>query len=436
MSYRQGVLSGVAATLVVGGAAAGGWWLVAGKSADKPAADKPPGPASVAKVAKEDQFNTLTLTPEAEARLGLRVGSVEKMTVSRGRFYGGEVTVPAGHTILVAAPLTGQLRAASGGGVPVPGVTVKKGQPLFLLQPLLTPEARATLTATEVEADGQVKSAQSQLAAAGIALDRARRVLREGAGSQRIVDEAQALSDLARKSLEAASARRDLLLKVVGEVDQGSVAPVAIDCPADGILWNVSAAPGQTVPSGAALFEIVDTSTAWVRVPVYVGNLAYLDPAAAAAVGDLSGRPGDPSVPAKAVSAPPSANALSGTADLFFELDNHDARFRPGQRVGVTLTLTGGAAGPVAPWAAVVHDIFGGTWVYERVGERTYSRRRVTVRFVAAGVPAAALAEAAAVGPAAAVRPLAVLDEGPKAGTAVVTAGAAELFGTETGYAK
>ena len=50
------------------------------------------------------------------------------------------------------------------------------------------------------------------------------------------------------------------------------------------------------------------------------------------------------------------------------------------------------------------------------IGDRAYARRRVVVRYVANG--------------------LAVLAAGPPVGTAVVTDGAAELFGTETGFSK
>jgi hypothetical protein len=54
--------------------------------------------------------------------------------------------------------------------------------------------------------------------------------------------------------------------------------------------------------------------------------------------------------------------------------------------------------------------------VYEKTGDRSYTRRRVVVRYVAADT--------------------AVLESGPPPGTTVVTAGAAELFGTETGFSK
>ncbi len=63
-----------------------------------------------------------------------------------------------------------------------------------------------------------------------------------------------------------------------------------------------------------------------------------------------------------------------------------------------------------------MQDIYGGTWVYERTAEHVYVRRRVEVPYVVDG--------------------WAVLSAGPPAGAAVVTAGVAELFGTEFGFGK
>ena len=95
---------------------------------------------------------------------------------------------------------------------------------------------------------------------------------------------------------------------------------------------------------------------------------------------------------------------------------NAGGRLRPGQRVSVTLSLTGADQQNVVPWSAVLHDVHGGTWVYEALGEHVYARRRVEVQDVVDGG--------------------AVLARGPAAGTKVVSVGAAELFSTEFGPAK
>jgi len=70
----------------------------------------------------------------------------------------------------------------------------------------------------------------------------------------------------------------------------------------------------------------------------------------------------------------------------------------------------------VIPDSALLHDIHGGTWVYERTAPHVYARRRVEVRDTVGGV--------------------AILTRGPETGTPVVTTGAAELFGIEFGAGK
>ena len=58
-----------------------------------------------------------------------------------------------------ALAISVRLRIWKSSGMPAAGATVKHGQTLVLLDPLLTPEAKATLAASAVEAEGQVKSA-------------------------------------------------------------------------------------------------------------------------------------------------------------------------------------------------------------------------------------------------------------------------------------
>lgn len=414
MKYVQPIATAALALALAAAVGAGAWWLVTHKPAIS-SPDKPPPPAGVSKVVKEDELNTLNLTEEAEKRIGLAVTPVEKKAVRRVRVYGGEVTVPVGRTILVSAPLTGILKAPPSGEVKA-GQSVKIGQAVFHLTPLLTPDGRATLSAAHADAEGQVNTAKTQVNLTKIALDRAKRVLKEGAGSQRQVDEAQAAHDQAAKTLEATEARYGILKKVIGDAETGTTAPIPIEAPESGILRTVSALPNQTVPSGAALFEVIDISTVWMRVPLPVGDVDAIDRDSAAHVGKLSARSGTRLSSAKPVAAPPSANALAATVDVFYELPNADGKLIPGQRLGVTVPLADARESLTVPWSAVVFDIHGGTWVYEQVAPRRYTRRRVVVGYT--------------------VGTDAVLASGPSVGAKVVTAGVQELFGAETGFVK
>jgi biotin carboxyl carrier protein len=435
MSYRSGLITGIVSTALVAGAIGAAWWFATSKPHEQAKTEKPAIPATVPKSFKEDQVATVVLTPEADAKLGVQLASIVRKPMPRKRTFGGEITVPPGKSLIVSAPLAGTLKT---GTALTPGQVVKAGKPVLHLAPILDPVGKANLTASRVDAEGQVKTADEQLKLARITLERAKEVLAGGGGRQRDVDDASAALKVAEQTYAAAVARRDLLAKVLGELDSGTAAPIAVDAPADGILRNVSAMPGQTVPAGAPLFEVMSLDTVWVRVPVYVGDRDEIEDSVAT-IGPLTAPAGSVGRPAFSVPAPPTANPVVGTVDLFFWTLNPempDERwkalaggvgcfavapfvgqpFTPGQRVSVSLSLKEPADVLTVPWSAVVYDYFGGTWVYVKTADRTYSRERVLVRYVTGGT--------------------AVLDAGPAPGKQVVTAGAAELFGAESGFSK
>jgi multidrug efflux pump subunit AcrA (membrane-fusion protein) len=181
------------------------------------------------------------------------------------------------------------------------------------------------------------------------------------------------------------------------------------------VVRELRAAPGQTVAAGAPLAEIMRTDRVWIRVPVYAGDAASFARGAGATVHGLAGPQSGSTLRAVPVTAPPSADAAAASVDLYYEV--RGGSLRPGERVGITIPLAGAAAlGLVVPLSAVVRDMSGGSWVYERADSVTFVRRRVEVARVVDG--------------------RAVLSLGPALGTPVVTAGAAELFGTEFGAGK
>jgi RND family efflux transporter MFP subunit len=273
---------------------------------------------------------------------------------------------------------------------------------LFSLTPILAPDSLANLAAARVEAEGNVEKAKVQAAAAKVTFDRAQLLLGDRAGSQRSADEARAALALAEVTLKAAEAKRDVLARAVTSLEGGGVTPIPLPAPLDGVLWDLRTAAGQTVAAGTPLFEVHSLLRLWVRVPVYVGDAAKFVQGADAQV---MGRA------AKLVLAPPRGDAAAATVDFVYEVDNADGTLRPGQRVEAILPLREEEDALVAPWAAVVHDAYGGSWVYERTAERTFARRRVEVRRV--------------------VGREAVLRTDLKPGAPVVSAGAAELFGRE-----
>ena len=162
------------------------------------------------------------------------------------------------------------------------------------------------------------------------------------------------------------------------------------------------------------MFEIEDLSAVWVRVPVYAGEAQTIVSKASVTVRALSGE--GPSWTAQPVAAPPSADSSAATVHLYYRLPNENLRFKPGEKMTVTLPATGTGRWIEIPWSAVVFDTNGGTWVYQSLGDTHYSRRRVSVDHSAGG--------------------RAFLTAGLSAGTPVVAEGAAELWGFEFGTGK
>jgi len=304
------------------------------------------------------------------------------------------------------------------------------GQAVFSLVPLLSPErdvptpaervqmanARASLVSAQIVAEGDVKQAQVEVDAAQIAMRRAQRLLQDKAGSARAVDEANAAFEIAQKKHEAARTRKRVLDSLTLDAEKGELRTVQIVAPERGIVRTLSATRGQTVTTGTPLFEVVNLDTVWIRVPVYVGQLDQIVTTADAKIGDLKGGSEADLQTAKPIAAPPSADPLSSTVDLYYELSNRKGTLHPGERIGVTLPLKGDSESLVVPTAAVLRDIHGTAWVYERVDAQVFRRRRVLVSYTSDD--------------------LAVLASGPEAGTEVVVDGAAELFGTEFGTGK
>ena len=104
------------------------------------ASAKPAAPSKVTAPTKEADLATVTLTPEAETRLGLGLAEVERKRVPRTTTYGGVVEVPAGGQITVASPFNGVLKAPEGDGRPHAGPSGQAGADD--LQPGADPDAR------------------------------------------------------------------------------------------------------------------------------------------------------------------------------------------------------------------------------------------------------------------------------------------------------
>ncbi len=383
---------------------------------------EPPAKVAVSKLRTEADLVVVTLKPEAETRLGIATAQVVRKPTPRSLTIGGDVVVPPGRASIVSAPQTGMLVIPDGGSAPEPGLTVEKGKTIFTLLPILSadravlnPIERVNFGAAKAAAEGQKKTAQSRFDNAKTILERTEQLTRNRDVPPSTLVDARNSYDQAKATLDAANDAWSIFSKAMGDgandADAGKLAPLALKSPADGVLIQVMVQPGQQVTAGSILFEVAALDPIYVKVPVFVGEERTIATDRPAAVGGLSDAPGSSTVPAKPVRTSPTANALTSTIDLYYEVANADHHLRPGQKVGIALPMKGESESLVVPSASVLRDINGGAWVYEAMGKHAFARRRVVVDRVEGA--------------------MAVLAMGPKPGTNVVTDGAAELFGTE-----
>lgn len=360
-------------------------------------------PVKVTAAVPEAALTTLTLTAEAQHRLGMESVSMQSRSVGRTRSLGGEVIPAGGAVATIAAPVAGTLGPET---PPQVGREVSQEQPVLTLIPLAPAERDIRIEAERVVAEAVGRQEMTAKRAA-----RAGQLVEQGAGSVRASEEAQA--DLAVANAALKAARDRLALAAKGVSASGAI---TLRAPQRAMLRNLFVAPGQTVSAGAPLFDLVDLDPVWIRVPVYAGERDTLDTEARAEVVPVGGPPARTGVIATPIQAPPSADVMTAGVDVFYRLANPDRAARPGQRVTVRVPLRARQEGLIVPRQALLFDAFGGTWVYEDKGQGTFVRHRVAV--------ADMLEEDV------------VLSAGPPAGTRIVTVGAAELFGTEFGTGK
>jgi hypothetical protein len=191
---------------------------------------------------------------------------------------------------------------------------------------------------------------------------------------------------------------------------------------------QVVAAPSASSTSGE-FSAPMGFSGIMLRVPVSEGDLNRIDRSQPAQVLPLAGNPDGPRMVAQPIdlsTLDDSEDADSGEthpdidpdeAALYYLVDRDEPGLSQGQGVFVELMMSGdGTQRKVVPYAAVLYGVHGETWVYTNPEPLVFVRSPITIDYIDDD--------------------LAILSEGPEVGTTIVTLGATELFGAETGVSK
>ncbi|MEW6239734.1 MAG: efflux RND transporter periplasmic adaptor subunit [Chloroflexota bacterium] len=204
----------------------------------------------------------------------------------------------------------------------------------------------------------------------------------------------------------------------------GEQSYVNLESPADAILLRLLAEPGQFVEAGQPLFEVANLSQVWVRVLIHESTIDLVDHDQGARILLLDADDEDDGLEAESVDEVEGEELEDddepGDVDfavLYYGVSNTDQALSLGQNVQVEIVLSGnGATQKVIPYAAVIYDVEGNAWVYTNPEPLVFVRQPIVIDYIEGD--------------------LAILLDGPEAETAVVTVGAAELFGAETGVSK
>ncbi len=368
------------------------------------------------------------LPPATEARLGIEVAKVAEQPLRRTRGYAGEVVASPDGEVVLRAPVGGTVHAAAAW----PKAGAKVQGTLLLLVPRLsidrahpTPAEHAAMAKSEIDlatariaAEGELVQARRRADAAKVAADRAAELLASGADSQQLVDDAALRLALAEDDVAMAEAKVALFGGRAAERDGAAAtetpAALAIGSAAESLLARLHVVEGQEVAAGEPLASLLPLAARFVSVAVPSRELDELDLAAPAAVRALGAAADAPAVAAPPFEGPPRADAGGLAVVRWFELPA--TAFALGERVVVSLERREGGAHLVVPASALLRDARGLAWVYVRRADGAYAREVVDVRAVEGGV--------------------AWLERGPAASSEVVTVGAAELYGIETGAGK
>ena len=293
------------AMLLASGLAAG----CGGAQTEAPVAQEPP--AVVGGEPHEDQLATVRLTPDAERRLGIETTAITERVIDARRTVGGEIIIPPGRSLLVAAPVAGRLLEPTTGTVPTPGDRVAHNAELLRLIPLAPPDQ--DLRRLQAEARARLEVAELQA-------DRAATLLDGRAGSAREHELAQAELTIALATLEAVDAQLSLLGRTTVEDEQGGLGTVPLLAPFAGRVQRLLVAPGQSVAASTPLFEVFDDDPLWIRVPVYAGDLDQVDRNRPATMHRLDAAADAPGLDVTFIDGPPAADPAAATVDLFLRL--------------------------------------------------------------------------------------------------------------------
>ncbi|MDH5675984.1 MAG: efflux RND transporter periplasmic adaptor subunit [Myxococcales bacterium] len=321
-----------------------------------------------------DEDAVIELLKEQQWGVPFGIAEVERGALVASIEVAGTVDTPPGGSAVVGAAVAGRL-VAPREGLPRPGQSVRKGQLLATLAPApSSPEGAARAQLAIVEADARATAAH-------VAVERARRLIKEEAISRRELEDAEREAQVAEQAVSAARRAAALFSGATGGGGAGSwklIAPIA------GTLASVKATPGSSVAQGDVLFHIVNADELWIRAKVPEQDAARFRSDRDAHFklpGTEQWLPislGGEAPSASLVSVSRTVDEVARTVDVIYALREPDARLRVGGLLRVSLPAGDDFEGLVVPESALI-EVGGRTLVYSQVDGEHFEERAVAL---------------------------------------------------------
>ena len=212
--------------------------------------------------------DTVSLSTEQQAALGIELATPEATDRVMSRRYPAQVAVPVRQAHVVSAPQDGTLSVL----LVALGESVTAGQPLARMQSPGLLEAQAALL-----------EAQTRLTLAESELSRDQALFKEGLVPKRRLQATQAEHDAAATTLDQWGQR----LTLAGVPPEAIAAlkrerklsgTLEIRAPIAGVVLEQMVDTGQAVAAAAPLFRVASLSPLWLEVHVPVDRLGGLQP--------------------------------------------------------------------------------------------------------------------------------------------------------------
>lgn len=313
----------------------------------------------------------VTLTPEAQARAGIRIAPVATRTLDPEIETTGQVGFNEDRMAHVGPRIAGRITSVRA----TLGQRVGSGEVLAVIDSVELGQARAAYQQARAREDltRETYERERRLAADKISSEQevlsARAAHLEAAAELRRAEETLRVFGLSTAQVRSL---RD------GQSGAATLSPVT--SPFGGTVVEKEASLGEMVAPEAKLFTVADLSRVWIWIDLFEKDLGRVH-LGDGVLAEVEAYPGE-TFAGKVTFLGGSVNAETRAVRARLEIDNGDGRLRPGMFARIRLSdphgkpAEGGASVPVVPESAIQRQ--GEEFIaFVLEGERQYRRREV-----------------------------------------------------------